>query len=355
MPVKRSRQHGLQRRLRRLYGGILLIGLVALVAVAVFAGQLQSGNRDQAFDGLSGAQVELLDKAMKASLDSSRPNHPFSVIRGGVFNTNELGAAMRRDHVVAAHYKGVSLEHVRAERLTARRMAYVSYRVADKIFWTKNKVVLHQGETILTDGDTQIRARCGNCISQAPMLPTRDDEPEAIALDAALPSEAEDAGAAPLIANFPVLPFGGFSGAPAQTSPQLMAGGFPSSSGWLPIVAPGLSSGGPGGPDDADGPNDPGGPEDPGSPGNPGGPGGPDNPTNPSTPPGNPPGGGPPNGPPNTPPGGGPPNGPPDNTPPGPTDPPIDQEIPSVPEPMSVLLMGAGLAGVAIRKYRASR
>ena len=197
--------------------------------------------------------------------------------------------------MVAAHYKDVSLEDVRAERVTAPRMAYVSYRVADRIFWTKNKVPLHQGETILTDGDTQIRARCGNCISQTPMFPTRNDEPEAIALDAALPSETEDPGAAPLIANFPVLPVGGFSGDPGQTSPQLMAGGFGSPSGpvfagpggsrigwhtqlprWdgipsgrLPVVAPGLSSGGPNGdPDEANGPSDPGGPTNPGGPNN---------------------------------------------------------------------------------------
>ena len=60
----------------------------------------------------------------------------------------------------------------------------MSYRIGDEIFWTKQKVRLQQGETILTDGVHHIRARCGNCIAFAPMEPTADDEPDEMEFDA---------------------------------------------------------------------------------------------------------------------------------------------------------------------------
>ena len=51
--------------------------------------------------------------------------------------------------------------------LTAGRAAYVSYRSGDRIYWTRERVWLKAGETVLTDGTTTIRARCGNCVSDA--------------------------------------------------------------------------------------------------------------------------------------------------------------------------------------------
>ena len=63
----------------------------------------------------------------------------------------------------------------------------MSYRRNGAIYWTKHKVQLQQGETILTDGDSQVRARCGNCISLEPMQPTAPDEPVALEFDALEP------------------------------------------------------------------------------------------------------------------------------------------------------------------------
>ena len=68
-------------------------------------------------------------------------------------------------------------------QLSADRMAYVSYRVGDAIYWTKAKVRLPKGETILSDGVMEIRARCGNCIALAPMQPTAEEEPLGMEFD----------------------------------------------------------------------------------------------------------------------------------------------------------------------------
>ena len=97
-----------------------------------------------------------------------RANYNYSVIPGGARNPQELAHAMQTDSVVAEHYRDVDPSTMRPERVSANRLAYVSYRKNDQVFWTKNKVRIYEGETILTDGDREIRGRCGNAISMAP-------------------------------------------------------------------------------------------------------------------------------------------------------------------------------------------
>jgi len=107
-----------------------------------------------------------------------------SVIAGGAYTPDEVEAAMERDGVVAAHYSGVHPGELRVETLPSDRDVYMSYRIGQEIFWTKHKMRLREGETILTDGVHHIRARCGNCIAFAPMEPTADDEPGEMEFDA---------------------------------------------------------------------------------------------------------------------------------------------------------------------------
>jgi hypothetical protein len=84
----------------------------------------------------------------------------------------------------------------------------MSYRVGDRVYWTKEKVTLPQGEALLTDGRSLIRARCGNCISDTPQGPTSDAEPDAVEFDRAIapaPGVLHTAGGAPEAA-FAVVP-----------------------------------------------------------------------------------------------------------------------------------------------------
>ena len=94
-----------------------------------------------------------------------RPIFNGSVVAGGVYSPDELRAAIARDPVVAHHYRGTDLDEMRAVTLTAGRAAHVSYRTGDRVYWTRGRVWLKAGETVLTDGTTVIRARCGNCVS----------------------------------------------------------------------------------------------------------------------------------------------------------------------------------------------
>ncbi len=121
---------------------------------------------------------------LDAATTVRRPNYNYSVIPGGAFTGHELQRAVDRDAVVAEHYSDVNASTMRPEILKADRMAYVSYRLGSRVYWTSKKVRIRSGETILTNGQTQIRARCGNCISMEPLMPTSADEPDAMQLDA---------------------------------------------------------------------------------------------------------------------------------------------------------------------------
>jgi len=94
-----------------------------------------------------------------------RPLYSGSVVPGGVYSIDELRAAIARDPIVAAHYGHINLAEMRVVTLTTPRSAYVSYRRGDRTYWTRDRVRLKAGETVLTDGATTIRARCGNCVS----------------------------------------------------------------------------------------------------------------------------------------------------------------------------------------------
>ena len=119
--------------------------------------------------------------------------YPHSVVPGGVHEPGEAMSAVDRDPVVADHYRGIQLAALRAAPVDAPRAVHVSYRLGDRIYWTKRKVMLHPGELLLTDGSRAIRARCGNCVSDVARGPVSDQEPAPEVFDRPVPT----AGATP--------------------------------------------------------------------------------------------------------------------------------------------------------------
>lgn len=119
-----------------------------------------------------------------AQLDEGvRPIYPFSIIDGGAYSSTEVAQALRNDPLVAEHYADVNVQRLRAIRMARARSGYVSYRIGDKTFWTKQPVPVHEGEVVLTDGRTKIRARTGGKISDKPMSPVNLKEPSISTLD----------------------------------------------------------------------------------------------------------------------------------------------------------------------------
>jgi hypothetical protein len=70
--------------------------------------------------------------------------------------------------------------------------------MGDRIYWTRHRVRLRRGETILANEGVQLRGRCGNQISDEPMLPVADREPDPSELDALVVPPSGGLNARPL-------------------------------------------------------------------------------------------------------------------------------------------------------------
>lgn len=106
-----------------------------------------------------------------------RPVYPFSIIRGGAYSPEELIGLLHSDPIAGSHYEIFHLDQVRAVRSTFAAPVYLSYRKDNLIFWTSHRVYLREGETLLTDGASYARARCGNRVSLVPQVPVAMAEP----------------------------------------------------------------------------------------------------------------------------------------------------------------------------------
>jgi hypothetical protein len=113
--------------------------------------------------------------------------YPYSVIPGGVRNVAELRDAIAHDPVVAAHYGDFRLSNSHVIQLDRARLLHVSYRIGGHIYWTKRRMNLAKGETIITDGVRMARTRCGNLaadvIPDTTQPPALSAEPTAESLD----------------------------------------------------------------------------------------------------------------------------------------------------------------------------
>lgn len=109
--------------------------------------------------------------------------YPYSVVPGGVSGQVELKRIIRTDSVVASHYASFDTDKAEAVVVDKPRAVHVSYRKGDKVYWTAHKVMLAPGETLLSDGSNEMRARCANRISDLPQYPVEAHRPAMAELD----------------------------------------------------------------------------------------------------------------------------------------------------------------------------
>jgi len=204
------------------FAACLVVGLLAIIVVLLFSYWAWSpiSRGDSSHSTLSANSSawpfdwteDGFSFASHSGADS--PVYPYSVIPGGIASAKKLQTALRHDPVAATHYANFRVQSARLIRLGEDRRVYVSYRIADHIYWTRKKVALHAGETLLTDGTHLVRARCGNRISDVPAKPTSPSEP---------PNEVLNRPVQPLL---PVMPTDALPGDPVwkdTSTPPLLA------------------------------------------------------------------------------------------------------------------------------------
>ena len=172
------------RARRRVTGLIIGLAVLSLAFIAYFLSPYSQQESAHIPYSITANEVPLdslfansMSLPVSAKVTAECPVFPYSVIPGGVHSGQELMDAAKREPVVAAHYAQFVANHARVICLVQDKLAYVSYRLGNHIFWTKKKVTLHKGERLLNDGEHLARTRCGNRVSVVAMAPTSPQEP----------------------------------------------------------------------------------------------------------------------------------------------------------------------------------
>ena len=183
-----TRRHRRNRRIRRLLA-IALLALFAVGLTSVAFKHLSPLFRATRNDDVQRQSDEASRNALLAVQEESlrqmdeRPVYPYSVVPGGVRDVAELRWAAAHDPVVRAHYASFDYDRARVVRLVLARTAYVSYRIGNKIYWTRHRVKLKKGETVITDGKIIARTRCANRVEQVPQQAAEEAAPPAVNFD----------------------------------------------------------------------------------------------------------------------------------------------------------------------------
>lgn len=171
---RRTSRHRRNRRIRRwLVAAAIAVfsASVSILALQYLSPSLFRGRQSAALafkqSELSRNRAATMNQIL-SHVQAARPVYPYSVVPGGVANAKELKWVAEHDPVVAAHYAGFNYERAQLVRLTLARTVYVSYRIGNNIYWTRRRLTLHKGETLITDGRMMARTRCANRVEEAP-------------------------------------------------------------------------------------------------------------------------------------------------------------------------------------------
>ena len=187
----RSR-HRKRRMLRRIAATFLLFCAASLIAARFLPEYLrplfrssqsstnewQKGNTREKLAVLAGQS-----RAKRQSASKNRLYYPHSVIPGGLVDPDDLRLAAAGDRVVGQHYSNFQWERAHLVTLNEPRMMFLSYRIGDRVFWTKKPMWLPRGERLISDGKMMARTRCGNRVEEKAQPATSAEEPAAEEFD----------------------------------------------------------------------------------------------------------------------------------------------------------------------------
>lgn len=179
-PTRRHRRNRLIRKWLKGAGMLIFVAGLSTLAMQYLTPSLfrskNAGPRTIQLTELNDEQEATVTQILTHA-QASRPVYPYSVVAGGAENVKELKWAAEHDPIVAAHYAGFDYARAQMVRLTLNRTAYVSYRIGNKIYWTRHRITLHKGETVITDGRLTARTRCANRVEETPQQEASPNEP----------------------------------------------------------------------------------------------------------------------------------------------------------------------------------
>ena len=181
--------HRRRRRSRKSIVARVAVFVVIVGAIAAISSRAGRNLMCPVDGGLSKSYL-LRNVSATASLAQAiraHPVYPYSIIPGGVRSASELEQDISRDPLVAAQYSDFDAPNAHVVTLEKAEMVYVSYRLDNRIFWTRHMLTLHPGETLITDGTHFARTRCGNRLSKQPHAQVSKFEPPPEAFNKALP------------------------------------------------------------------------------------------------------------------------------------------------------------------------
>lgn len=185
---RRTRRHRRNRLIRRWFAAAVVAVFTASVSTlalkyfspSLFRAQSEAPTVERI--DLSRDRATMLNQTVLHA-QPARPVYPYSVVPGGVEDAKELKWVAEHDPIVGAHYAGFDYDHARVVRLTLARTVFVSYRIGNRIYWTRRRVKLQKGEKLITDGKMTARTRCANRVEETPQQEASPAEPTAEKFD----------------------------------------------------------------------------------------------------------------------------------------------------------------------------
>ena len=253
------RRRGKSRRSRRIRRTAIVVPLMLLILAGGWGISRRFSSTSSYYASPSSAQwmsgdpsaglsVLASQKAMaEVNNTGRRVVYPYSVVPGGVRTPEELKQISDHDRVVASHYAGFDFRRAHVEELQRDQLVYLSYRLRDKIFWTRKKVALHKGEKVITDGKITGRTRCANQVSPTAQAAVSPEEPPIEKFDEPMLADGSSTHI-PAPGNFQssllTREFSGLGGGAGLAGGLYGAGG---SGGFPPVYPPPIPTGGGGG------------------------------------------------------------------------------------------------------------
>jgi hypothetical protein len=189
--IRRSRKGS---RLNKRLAAVGLLGVAACAALFALEARETASPLAAVQARVAAPAAAVLRTAARVETKKTRRVYPYSIVPGGVLNRQELTHAVVVDKVVAQHYAAFEAGKATVRTVDKPRGVYVSYRKGEKVYWTSKKLQLAKGETLLSDGQNEIRTRCGNRISDVPQLPVEASGPSEEELDSSVEQAQEDEG-----------------------------------------------------------------------------------------------------------------------------------------------------------------